>query len=212
MKEHIMNRPVFPSSSNHPLLPPLLPPPAAQRPHRHRAGATWPAAQLWLLPVPLDPAVCRRMGTALDSALAALPRSDLARLERLIAAGEPGAALRLAARRLHRRAAGAPGTTDLIASALLLAAMACGDDRAALEFAVMVCRHAWTGRRRVGPTGYPPPLHRPGALRRRMLRQAAWALAIAFERSGAGWRDALAAIGRMQPGDPLAAACAEENR
>ncbi len=193
-----------------PLLPPIigpLPSCPVHAPVGRRHAATWrawPADQLWLWPDLVGPGPRDRMRAAVATALTDLSTSDLADLERLAAAGEPGAALRRAARCLCGRGAGGPFAADIAAVALLLAALEHDDDRAALEFAVLASHRARCVRLSpAAAVGYPPPLNRAGRLRRRMVRQAGWLLALAVARGRLDWEGALVGVARLQAGDPL---------
>lgn len=171
-------------------------PPGSAAAWRH-----WPPEQLWLWPDPTSPAVRGRMRAVLADALATLPPAEVERVSALADLGEPGAALRLSARLLGRRAEGNQKARDLSASALLLATLEYGDERAALEFALLAHQFADPAiKAEHGEDRYPPPFGRPKALRARMRRQAALALSRVRSNLGSAFLDG----GKMGTGDPLA--------
>jgi hypothetical protein len=139
------------------------------------------------------------MRAVLADALADLPEVEAERLGALADAGEPGAALRLLARLLGQQAGACQMARDLSACALLLATLEYGDERAAVEFALLAHRCADPAITKHGGDRYPRPFDRRSLLRARMQRQAG--MALSRVRSTAG--SAFLSVGRMSAGDPL---------
>jgi hypothetical protein len=175
-------------------------------PDRNVAWRTWPREQLWLWPDPSPRSVRTRIRSVLAEALGALPAVEIESVSGLAEADEPGAALRLTARLLHRRTDfhGWQAAHDLAASALLLAMIEYRDEWSALEFVRLV--HPSAGGApalRFAAGRYPPPLDRRRFLRARLRRQAGLALSLVAS-SGAEWACTVDDLGRLGGGDPLA--------
>lgn len=195
----------------HKMADPLVPGGAeATRPRpsdQTEAWRAWPAQQLWLWRDLAPSPVRARMRSVLADALGDCPTVDIERVAALAEADEPGAAWRLTARLLCRQAdrQAWQWAHDLAASALLLAGIEYRDERAALEFLVLVqaggagSSAGW----RFDAGRYPPPLDRPGPLRARLHRQAGLALSLVAA-SCPGWGRTLDRLDRWRDGDPLA--------
>jgi hypothetical protein len=183
-----------------PVLPMAAPGNGAPPPDAVTAWRSWPSQQLWLWDDPTSAAVRGRMRAVLADALADLPEVEAERLSGLADADEPGAVLRLLARLLGQQVGACQMARDLSACALLLATLEYGDERAALEFALLAHRCADPAITRLGGDRYPRPFDQRRRLRARMQRQAG--LALSRVRSTAG--SVFLSVGRMSAGDPLA--------